>query len=430
MSYEKFIHNYFDGDLTEPEKEALFAQISKDQTLRAEFDNQLKIHLITQADMSSIVPPVDVGNQIFKKLGIPLTADKIANRNMFGNKINPIIRFVPIILSILFTFIFTVAILKYSESFSNFMLGSKKNDSNPITFNDSFSNGNLSNEGTNVNQSMSFEGNDKFTNSDLNRAYIQGDEIVSQKVSRKSRKTHLANQENFIQESIDNDTKQSEFSHLVSIDSKFNIPINNNLKDLNLRKYDFRNINKIHLNDINSDNVNIINMRDIFENRLEIKLRQLALNNTVKFDKEIDDKLSRKINSTLPEGYALAIYYRIDENQSFGIEVGNERYPQIFELANTGKYYQNPNIFWVGLGYKFELPQLNIADLLYPYAQFEACYTTIGPIVRPQIGLVFKPIHDFSVFAGYEAAVLFYNVSGTILNSGKYGFIYGLSFHF
>ncbi len=174
----------------------------------------------------------------------------------------------------------------------------------------------------------------------------------------------------------------------------------------------------------------IVLLDNSFNNKFELRFRQLASTNAIKFDDNVTEIIERNNSQNITDQYAIAIYYNLDENQAIGLEFGIERYPQIFDHKNLGKYYQNPRIFWIGAGYKLSLQDLGIEKTLYPYTQLELCYTTIGPIIRPQVGLVFKPINEFSIFAGYEAAMLFYNVDGKILNSGKYGLIYGLSFNF
>ncbi len=423
MSYERLIHQYFDADLSEPEKEALFAKISQDQALRAEFDNQLKIHLIAQADMNAIVPPVDIGNRIFSKLGIPLTVDKINNQSILSGKLNSMTRFLPILLTIFFTFTLTVALLKYSDGVSDFLLGEKFDESNFNSINFPSPNQNVIELNAQIEQSNNNEDALKFTNVDVDKKFDRKSETLSQMDNQKEMQNSIANQVNIIQYASKENKQKNEIINLASLDNKisdFQFILHN--KSINL--------NNFNIHNINLQTPSTFNLSDKLSNKFEIRVRQLASTNNIKFDKEINDKLSEVAGSMLPEGYAIASYYRINENQSLGIEFGNERFPQIFELAGTGKYYQNPEIFWIGIGYKLDLPQLSIAEILYPYTQMEACYTTIGPIFRPQIGFVLKPIKDLTVFAGYEAAILLYNVDGTIYNSSKYGLIYGFSFHF
>jgi len=128
-------------------------------------------------------------------------------------------------------------------------------------------------------------------------------------------------------------------------------------------------------------------------------------------------------------GYGLNINYRFDANHSLGIEMGKEQFAQSF-VNDNDSYKQVPTYFWIGPVYRLSLPELNIANMIYPYAQVFAGYTSSGPLLRPMLGLTFEPVRSLSFNVGYEYAVMLYNVDGTIYNTGKYGLTYGLSYSF
>jgi hypothetical protein len=137
-----------------------------------------------------------------------------------------------------------------------------------------------------------------------------------------------------------------------------------------------------------------------------------------------------KINTTILEDIYISLLYRLDKNNSVGIQFGRERFPQEFSKKDVKEWIQTtPVLTWIGAAYKFSASEYSIYDFIVPFGQIVAAYTPIGPLFRPQIGVQLY-LYNFSFTLGGEYNILIYNVEGNLFTSQKIGFVYGLNYHF
>jgi hypothetical protein len=69
MTYERLIHEYLDEGLNEEMQQQLFSQLSLDESLRLEFNKQMKLHLLAKEDFEANAPSIELTNKVFQSAG-------------------------------------------------------------------------------------------------------------------------------------------------------------------------------------------------------------------------------------------------------------------------------------------------------------------------------------------------------------------------
>jgi len=446
MSYSRFIHDYLDGELGDVQKEALFAELAKDSRLRNEFDKQMKLHIISKNDLNSISIPLSATNAVFTSLGFSLPSDEylsklspsasVADKENSDGFRRTLKRSWPVLLAILLTTTITGTLF-----FSIFGINSLKfggdGQSNPIA-----------GKGKNVPVISSFDNNNTQGNTtdlrDIKGLAADGstntnrstrDNIGQQKNAQQSNADYTTNNADngnntgeFIaaNDAVDNHSEVNHSYPQITTENQGNSNSSMNAQGkygINQTSNRNRTITGETFGNINYSMINNISLPEY--KQYSLSLRRLPVLSTVKFENQ--EELASS-NEGL-NGYGLNINYRFDANHSLGIEMGKEQFAQSF-VNDNDSYKQVPTYFWIGPVYRLSLPELNIANMIYPYAQVFAGYTSSGPLLRPMLGLTFEPVRSLSFNVGYEYAVMLYNVDGTIYNTGKYGLTYGLSYSF
>ncbi len=131
--------------------------------------------------------------------------------------------------------------------------------------------------------------------------------------------------------------------------------------------------------------------------------------------------------------FSLGGFLTVSENLSFGAEIGQEPFGQVFISQSDNpeeKYDQGPNVFWFGIASRYEFKGVSVIGI-NPYAQAFVGGSTLGPLVRCQGGLqVPVPGSKLAVTAGYEGSKLWYKNQNTWYSTNKHGLAIGLMFKF
>ena len=69
MSYSEMINAYFDEGLDGPFEDVLFEKLAESVDLRREFNEHMRLHMIIHLDASATMPPIDVTQGLFSRLG-------------------------------------------------------------------------------------------------------------------------------------------------------------------------------------------------------------------------------------------------------------------------------------------------------------------------------------------------------------------------
>lgn len=430
MSYEKLIHEYLDGEaIGHTQEEVLFNVLASDDELRGEFKRQVTIHNLAQKELNSIAPPAHLTSAVFSNLGFTIPTSSFEN----------IAGFLPFIqknavLLLLFLFGLSLAGISYF-AFENAEL---KNDLSATSKFEKES------KSVNINIPVSDASSaseisltkDESKNIEESQFYSDNEQAYSSNLISTTKKSAVSIQSNFLSKnsslnSLDNfESSQKSFFPLESIYllsesqikslsnilfDELKLNISNGISETDLTEGNYSNYSSNHFKGINIDNT-----------KWKLLFRRLS-----PFRYSADDISARYDNPI--NNMSLAIFRKINDYHSFGFEVGSEQFSQVFTTKNDNisfTQYQNPMLIWAGISYSFTPVDYLIPYELYPYAQFSASGTSIGPILRGQIGLNWRVQGNFNIIVGYDYGNLLYNVDGNIHNSAKSGIIIGAGLKF
>lgn len=439
MNYTRLIHDYIDGALNKNEQDLLFAELFQNAELRNEFNQQLKLHTISQKDMAMISTPVSATNAIFTKLGysIPSGASVYGQGTAAAgtSKFAPFLLFLKKYTGNVFTAVLsaglTALILYFILDF-----GSGNN----------INSGDL---GLNTTQNQSVQQSDipNISSGELsNLQQVQmsdGQNILNQKQLEDLINGAIANYMNQFQTqyqtlyaSINNSAEGLKLisDKLDNYSNDRNItywPMSYLMLSDDLRRMDnTNNQNPVTLSKTPSSTPDVVSIEPqgpySSDSRISMSIRGFSNSPNLKLN--VPSGSNPWFNNM-----ALGANYNIGKGHSFGVELGQENFPQEFTRTLWGedlKYKQNPLLFWYGASYKYSMHNFIIPEILYPYIQVFGGATTVGPIGRAQIGLNYKPDSKVTLNLGIEASSLWYNVQGTVYDSKKLGLTYGLSINY
>ncbi len=424
MSYSKLIHDYLDGELTPSQQDLLFSELAHNVELRHEFNQQVRLQTIAHSDLNSISPPTDAANAVFAKLGFSIpNADFVGHLNPSKPLISGIFwkstleflkKRLPTILTSVISTTVTAFIFLYFFNNTSF-----------------FNHTNLDGAGSKVVSSNS---------SDLQLASNSKPNEIS------------LSDKNF----TDADFERI-FSRALA-DYFANNPVNNNIilqqsssiSDFSDKSLPFDNKNIINPNEENINQGNNQNQLPLLilpvSNQSE---KKLSLNNSEPTSNTSSEEFSLALRSFTSQSstkvnvpsnanpwfnnMALSIAYNLNKYHSFGVEVGQEQFAQRFQKTEydlTSTYEQNPLLLWYGGYYRFSYPDFIFSDKLYPFAQIFGGATSIGPVIKSQVGFQYKPDKRVTFVLGGEVTRLLYNLQNNIYNSDKFGITYGIIIHY
>lgn len=127
---------------------------------------------------------------------------------------------------------------------------------------------------------------------------------------------------------------------------------------------------------------------------------------------------------------SISLLYALSDNQSVGIEFGQEPFFQRFEARNAGKRYQYeqmPILSWAGAAYRYSLSNMGPFN---PFGQFVLGGTRLGVLGKLVVGVNYAPTSSIHITAGIDGSLLSYPVQNTWYSSYKLGLTYGVGFSF
>ncbi len=130
---------------------------------------------------------------------------------------------------------------------------------------------------------------------------------------------------------------------------------------------------------------------------------------------------------------AAALYYRLDESQSLGIQLGQEHLLQRFEEAlglGLVRTEQNFLALWYGASYDCMFDELDVAGSPRPYVNGTAALNRTGPMARVTGGLQWQISNGLGLRSAAEVSTAVYRHAGRWFSSEKFGFSFGLTMGF
>lgn len=428
MSFDKLIHEYLDEGLNDSDQEALFAEISRNPDVRREFNNQLKMQVITREDMNSIVPPNEATNMVFTRLGFapPASAGAIESGGLsefFKSK-----KFVVGLSAIIIALFSTYYLIDFNNNDQEIASKSSDDFQNEINLNDSkLENKSAESDSESTNfQSLNTVNNisQNLEESDKSNSFSVYDidnksDFALNIPDYSSKKNDLSNNKNSLVKKLRNALSNLD----LSVQQNSNNIDNPNL--MNPVQNDL--IQKDPLNDNATLALNLNSDFLIDSSNFNIQLRFISSNSNINSNLPGSDNLL--LNN------ALSFMWKINKKHSVGIEVGLEEVTQEFNENVSGNVIitrQKPEFFWYGLSYKYTETGLTIYNTLVPYTNIFAGSSQFGPVLRGQLGFEIKPVKNspLVLITAYELSNFFYYSEGGTYNTVNRGLTFGLNYHF
>jgi hypothetical protein len=424
MNNSKLIHDYLDGKLKQPEQDMLFAELAQNSDLRYEFNQQMKLHMITQSDMAMISPPASATNAIFAELGFSIPPSHGGGHGgaFFAAVKSSVKKYLPNVTTAVLTAVITALVLYWLLDF---------NYGNSINTGDN-------NAAQNKPVVTSLEGD--F--SPILPVYIEKQGLTEADVQRIINNAMLQ-----YAEKMDKYYENYYSQLLAAFNSRNSTTQNDRLADNSTERNDFNFLS--YLTDNNSDVIENNNVEN--NNLLTPNGNNSNLNNAVTLNPKLTPKqilsnfnlsfrgfaAQSNVNVNVPSqsnpwfnNMSVGASYNVTPVHAVGVEVGQEAFPQKFIREHYGEeltYAQNPILFWYGASYRYSLKKVFIPNVLYPYVQVLGGFTKVGPLGRAQLGLSYSPDKRVTFNLGIEGSALWYNVQNKIYNTNKIGLTYGVS---
>lgn len=449
MNREDLLFEYFEGGLEVQDEELLFHQLNFDSTLREEFNQQMRILMLTKQDSGFVSAPLESTEAIFSRLGINSHYYFAARRKeLFFNFLkSPALKRTLSIAAIAF-FAFMSSLIVYDQGKQLFYGESeissklKYRSGIPVV---------SSSEVNYINRYYSHNPEDSFL------AYSAG----------------IAISNNNIQDYIENEVASRNKIFARNFERKFNILTSQstqsegNLNDFSVETDNFNDSNQNLITPVFNISSTKLSVNDFGKSKFfdydskkridEIRSRYAKLespdNTTIanlindllprKYKLELSYKMSNlnysspKLNSQIFEpssnNFEFGVGYKVSRLNQIGIIFGRDNFPQSFMHSIDGVEYklvQNPDLYYLGISYKV-LPELLFnQNYILPYVHTLISGTSVGPYLKVQSGFELNLFKRLYVFGGIENGNLIYNVDNKIYSTNKVNFVYGMNFKY
>lgn len=427
MSYAKMIHDYIDGGLDSTNEQAMFALLSESDELRHEFNSQFKMHLAAQEEMSQIAPPIHVTNAIFAGLGMAVPVNLVQSPTSSIKRF--LSKFSPAILLLLFFGALGWGLLEYQKNrdLESQLSSSSGKSSNNIPMMSSFSDDVVDGELDNSNVINSRE--NRFANNNIGNSNANAGNFSSSNgnsMNNSANENSMHSRKNSDEQRAEKTSQDLSLGLINRIDESSRLSNNSASLIGILSSSDARTVSRFGNSASFGSEWNsfyVMPSNAMVGSRYQVQFRRL--------DPQFDSPSFESSRLQNPgESYAIAFWYAVNDFHSFGIEIGQEAFNQEFKTADGLQYLQSPVLLWGGASYRLSAKEWIAPYYLYPYVQQSIGASTIGPISKSQIGIVWQVASPISINIGMEYGVLFYNVNSKLYNSQKFGITGGLNIGF
>jgi len=422
MNYNDLIHQFLDGDLDSLKEDILFSNLSNNTEIREMFKQQVQLHLLTQNDMASITTPSESTNYIFSNLGLSVPpAEKPAPVAPIPPSLfeKHILSYYNKYLTTALTAIISVALtsmffLLYQSDFTN---------SNINTASVVKQNQNNYNYPVSTNFETTSKSNDLASSKNSNESKNPNND--RQNIKYIYLNSNTQNNDNNSQILADNGNLKDNSNSIKNSNDELFVLASSTIPKNNIRQNNLGN-NNVNNNSLGIYTIDLSSLGQFQENETNLTLQW---RNITSRSGNLPENLP-SAQEPLFINQGIALIYKLDDNNSFGIEIGQEHFLQQF-VRKIGEqdyiYTQNPVLFWYGGFYKLSMPSIGYKNIIIPYAQVFAGGTTAGVIGRGQLGIQYNYDNFLKFYVAGEFSSLFYNVQNKINRTDKFGITYGLS---
>lgn len=132
--------------------------------------------------------------------------------------------------------------------------------------------------------------------------------------------------------------------------------------------------------------------------------------------------------SSSSSNIGIAGYFRFNEKEMVGIELGQEELPDLHIKDNASSRYSA--VTFATLSYRYSLRQYSETGVIKPFGQVGVGGTQLGAIARISLGLEWQPIHNLGITAGTDFSAMTYRYDNRFQLAKKVGLFAGISIGF
>lgn len=450
MNYSKLIHDYLDEGLDGSLEDMLFEKLASNAELRQDFNQQMKIHLLSNADMASIAPPAAITSAVFANLGFTAPANV-----SYGSQQNRFTAFFKRYgISILAGIVGLMIVGAGFKYFNSIGVGSSNLAQNTMAVetnranSSSLSDNNdseipvVSSYNSDALADNSSESGNAIDNGTINRvsnhSLRNSNNVNRSDLSRKKSMVSLASIENDRQvNGLENQGNQNGYNNeLQNNYSTIRLSSANNGIASTRNENGFGNItNRKNIGLKNSFSTTPFNGNNDYskpELTNWIVVASYIGTSDVNGDFRDNTGISRNKND-----FSMRGYYKLSDDFYLGVEFGKERFNQDF-YTNNGKihYQQSPELWYYGVTSMYAWHNaFTVPNVIYPYGSLFVGSNSAGMVTKLQSGISWGFLSYASMNFGAEYSYLLYPSDGNFFGNNlyytqKFGFVAGLSVEF
>jgi len=429
--YSELLNQLLDGELEQSSEANVFSELANNDELRSEFRDILKLKDTIKHDNVAFATPLNTTTALFSSLGFSSVLTSDAGPSVVNTSANVATNaalrkvFVPLITSVASILITFLLLQNYYGSQideltkQNQSLISKSNNY-PRTINNLIEN----------NQNKENEKLAQNSFNEHNKSNTKQNSVFNKNITSKESEQLIV-------------TKNDLTNPTVILTETTDIPKENLNKEVISAKPD------ILINESNS----VVRNNSIFNNFPNTQTPLLPVFN----DKYLEDNenesyfnhyciMFRTLNSySFPStniesqnhifftNMSIAGLISFSKHHKFGIEVGQESFPQVFDNEEDGYEYtieQNPTLACVGFIYRTEFSGLDFLGGVEPFTQVFLGTTKYGPLGKFILGGQYITKNGLGGFIGLEGSALLYKNQQRNYSTKKIGLTVGLSYNF
>lgn len=447
MNHQLLIHDYIDGTLDAVQEDILFAQMAENQSLRAELNEQMRLHRLAKSDMAATSVPPDITASVFGGLGIPLPAETPppASPLFYGWG-----KWLSLATAAILSSVLTVVVLTgWWNSTEQHTIPQSESHITPEPSATTGANTSaalplpspIRESGTTHPKRYNYHDNESASSGRTKEGSFfssRSSRVRNSSSSAAFLKSHTAREKrNTLHEAIQEelaldasyDAAKSAMENIESstTERREQTVLVPELSSPSLKQEGSgapSTARPAYLHTIPYSAPLYIQPSGLTESKgLSLMLRGMPF---AIFTPNIS-----AISASKPDvnNIGAGLYYAIGDDHEFGIEVGRESYIQQYTRSIGGQsfeYRQNPALYFYGLSYRYTPSFLRIGDdWAGIYVQGAAAWAQNGPLFRGGGGIILLPQSRISLFGGGEYSYLYYPVQSTYFSSSKIAFTFG-----
>ncbi len=126
--------------------------------------------------------------------------------------------------------------------------------------------------------------------------------------------------------------------------------------------------------------------------------------------------------------FSLGLNYKLSDCSHVGLEYGRETFDLFVQTQD--KLILNQSQYYLVAKYRYSFYDMELFSGLYTYTEIMLGATSVGPIAKTRLGLIWAPQGMIKLYGGIEGTGLNYSYLGNPEFTGKLSFNYGIMVNF